>query len=147
VSEVQNIRDARLLIGFQLVRLYNDSVFEMRHKHDPIFTILDVETVVTYPAFFQGGRGYFDEVWGQAETGAIGQQDILKVMAPYPEGLTYSELAQQCNATQQAIDTLIRHDVIKENAGRKANRCRIIPSLGFAVSEFNPPNKNANSGG
>jgi hypothetical protein len=128
------------LLGFQLVRLYNDSVFEMRHKRDPIFTVSDVETVVNNPTFFQKGRGYFDGVWGQAASGAIGQQDILKVMAPYPLGLTYSELAPDGNATQEAIDTLKRHDVIEEDAGRKANRCRIIPPLGIKISEFNPPN-------
>ncbi len=103
----------------------------MRHKRHPRITVSDVETVVNNPAFFQGGRGYFDRVWGQAAGGASGQQDILKVMAPYPEGLIYSELAQRCNATQEAIDTLKRHDVIEEHAGRKANRCRIIPPLGI----------------
>jgi hypothetical protein len=48
----------------------------MRHKRDPIFTVSDVEAVVSNPAFFQGGRGYFDGVWGQAADGARGQQDI-----------------------------------------------------------------------
>lgn len=56
----------------------------MRHKRDPIFTVSDVEAVVSNPAFFQRGRGYFDRVWGQAADGARGQQDILKAIAPIP---------------------------------------------------------------
>ncbi len=102
------------LLGFQLVRLYNDSVFEMRHKRDAIFTVSDVEAVVSNPAFFQGGRGYFDGVWGQAADGATGQQDILKAIAPIPSGLTLAELATRCDVTQDALETLKRHDVIEE---------------------------------
>ncbi|WP_243902453.1 ATP-binding protein [Aetokthonos hydrillicola] len=106
------------LLGFQLVRLYNDSVFEMGRKRDPIFTVSDVEAVVSNPAFFQGGRGYFDGVWGQAAEGASGQQDILRAIAPQPEGLTLTHLATRCDVTQDAIETLKRHDVIEEVEGR-----------------------------
>lgn len=120
------------LLGFQLVRLYNDSVFEMKHKRDHIFTVSDVEAVVKNPAFFQGGRGYFDGVWGQASDGAAFQQDVLKVIAPYPEGLNFSEIAQQCNARldavetlKQAVETLKQHDVIEVREGR----LRIIVEL------------------
>ncbi len=105
------------LLGFQLVRLYNDSVFEMRHKRNPIFTLSDVEAVVSNPAFFQGGRGYFDGVWGQAVDNPTGQQDILKAIAPIPSGLTLAELATRCNATEDALETLKRHDVIEEVEG------------------------------
>ena len=113
------------LLGFQLVRLYNDSVFEMRHKREPIFTVSDVEAVVSNPAFFQGGRGYFDGVWGQAADGATGQQDILKAIAPIPSGLTLAELATKCDATEDALETLKRHDVIEE-VGEKT---RIVVEL------------------
>ncbi|BAZ10653.1 ATPase [Calothrix sp. NIES-4071] len=105
------------LLGFQLVRLYNDSVFEMKLLRAPIFTVSDVEAVVNNPAFFQGGRGYFEGVWGQASDGAVFQQDILKVIAPYPEGLTLREIAQLGNATEEAIETLKRHDVIEVKEG------------------------------
>ncbi|BDA73623.1 hypothetical protein RIVM261_038830 [Rivularia sp. IAM M-261] len=57
-------------------------------------------------------------MWGQASDGAVFQQDILKVIAPYPEGLTFSEITQQCNATEEAIETLKRHDVIEFKEGR-----------------------------
>ncbi|WP_414621742.1 ATP-binding protein [Calothrix sp. CCY 0018] len=113
------------LLGFQLVRLYNDSVFEMKHKRDHIFTVSDVEAVVNNPAFFQGGRGYFDGVWGQASDGVAFQQDILKVIAPYPEGLNFSEIAQQYNATPDAVETLKQHDVIEVREGH----LRIIVEL------------------
>lgn len=113
------------LLGFQLVRLYNDSVFEMGCKRDPIFTVSDVEAVINNRAFFQGGRGYFDGVWGQAAEGTTRQQDILKAIAPKPEGLTLTELATRCDATQDALETLKRHDVIEVVKGR----ARIVVEL------------------
>ena len=70
------------LIGFQLVRRYNDQVFEMGRKRDPIFTVEEVEAVVNDPQFFKRGRYYFDGVWSQAAQGEPGQQIILEILAP-----------------------------------------------------------------
>lgn len=39
------------LIGYHLVQLYNDFVFEQRRNRDHIFTVEDVETVVNKPEF------------------------------------------------------------------------------------------------
>ncbi|MGK7915615.1 MAG: hypothetical protein AB4038_08710, partial [Prochloraceae cyanobacterium] len=109
------------LIGFQLVRNYNDQVFEQGTTRDNIFTVEDVNKVVN-ETLFQQGRYYFEGVWGQAGQDVIGQQDIITALAPHPQGLTIEELA---NATgldtdklSAAIEILQRHDVIKESDGK-----------------------------
>ena len=109
------------LIGFQLVRNYNDQVFEQGASRDNIFTVEDVNKVVN-KTLFQQGRYYFEGVWGQAAQDVMGQQDIIKALAPHPQGLTIEELA---NATEledktltAAIEILERHDVIKESDGK-----------------------------
>jgi hypothetical protein len=120
------------LVGFQLVRRYNDYVFEQGRPRDPVFTVEDVEAVINDPEFFKRGRYYFDGVWGQAARGAFGQQAILRALAPHPEGLSIEELRTQFNeilrahvgapllegTLQDALNTLTRHDVIKQREGR-----------------------------
>ncbi|MDF5708393.1 MAG: ATP-binding protein [Nostoc sp. S4] len=109
------------LLGFQLVRRYNDFVFEQGRSRDPVFTIEDVEAVINNPQFFQRGRYYFDGIWGQAVRGAEGQQAIVQVLAPHPEGLSLDALAQSTGMNdtnlQQALNTLKRHDVVEEIQG------------------------------
>ena len=124
------------LVGFQLVRLYNDSVFvseagtkfQQGRPRDPVFTVQDVEAVINDPEFFKRGRYYFDGVWGQAARGASEQQAILKALEPHPEGLSIEELSTQLDeivgathvsplqeeTLQEALKTLTRHDVIQE---------------------------------
>jgi hypothetical protein len=119
------------LVGFQLVRRYNDFVFEQGRSRNPVFTVEDVEAVINDPEFFKRGRYYFDGVWGQAARGASGQQAILRALAPHPEGLTLDELRTQLDelvgaqglvplqkeTLQEALKTLTRHDVIREREG------------------------------
>ncbi|MBN4007030.1 ATP-binding protein [Nostoc sp. LPT] len=109
------------LLGFQLVRRYNDFVFEQGRSRDPVFTIEDVEAVINNPEFFKRGRYYFDGVWGQAARGAEGQQAIVQVLAPHPEGLSLDALAQSTGMNdadlQKALNTLKRHDVVEETQG------------------------------
>ncbi|WP_409882477.1 helix-turn-helix domain-containing protein [Nostoc sp. ChiSLP03a] len=109
------------LLGFQLVRRYNDFVFEQGRSRDPVFTIEDVEAVINDPEFFQRGRYYFDGVWGQAARGAEGQQAIVQMLAPHPEGLSLDALAQSTGMNdanlQEALNTLKRHDVVEEIQG------------------------------
>lgn len=121
------------LVGFQLVRRYNDFVFEQGRPRNPVFTVEDVEAVINDPEFFKRGRYYFDGVWGQAARGASGQQAILKALAPHPdpEGLSLDELRTQLDGIvgvngrsplqeetlQDALKTLMRHDVIREREG------------------------------
>ncbi|MDJ0693038.1 ATP-binding protein [Mastigocoleus sp. MO_188.B34] len=119
------------LIGFQLVRRYNDQVFEMGRKRDPIFTVEEVEAVINDPQFFKRGRYYFDGVWSQAAQGAPGQQMILKILAPHPRGLNCGNITScrdvpwyvsteniDDESVQEALNTLKRHDVIQETEGR-----------------------------
>ncbi|MCF3609504.1 ATP-binding protein, partial [Planktothrix agardhii 1033] len=70
------------LIGFLLVRRYNDQVFELGNKRDPMFTIADVDGIINQPEFYQNGRYYFTGVWQQAGEGSPGQQQIIKAIAP-----------------------------------------------------------------
>ncbi|WP_445631381.1 ATP-binding protein [Nostoc sp. DSM 114167] len=109
------------LLGFQLVRRYNDFVFEQGRSRDPVFTVEDVEAVLNNPEFFKRGRYYFDGVWGQAARGAEGQQAIVQVLAPHPEGLSLDALAQSTGLNdtnlQEALNTLKRHDVVEETQG------------------------------
>lgn len=109
------------LLGFQLVRRYNDFVFEQGRPRKPVFTLEDVEAVINDPEFFQRGRYYFDGVWGQAARGAGDQQAIIQLLAPHPEGLSLDVLAQSTGMNdanlQEALNTLKRHDVVEETQG------------------------------
>ncbi|PMB51258.1 hypothetical protein CEN39_16265 [Fischerella thermalis CCMEE 5201] len=119
------------LVGFLLVRRYNDYVFEQGRTRNPVFTVEDVEAVVKDPKFFQQGRYYFDGVWSQAAQGAAGQQEILKVLADHPGGLSQDAInfrdAINCVSTminideeslQEALKALKRHDVVEVTEGR-----------------------------
>ncbi|MEH2373292.1 helix-turn-helix domain-containing protein [Nostoc sp.] len=106
------------LLGFQLVRGYNDFVFEQGRPREPVFRVEDVEAVINDPGFFKRGRYYFDGVCGQAARGAGGQQAIIQLLAPHPEGLSLDALAQSTGMNdanlQEALNTLKRHDVVEE---------------------------------
>jgi len=106
------------LIGFLLVRRYNDQVFELGNNRDPMFTIADVDGIINQPEFYQNGRYYFTGVWQQAGEGSPGQQQIIKAIAPHPTGLDFNTLQTVTNldpiSLQNALDTLARHDVIQE---------------------------------
>jgi len=113
------------LFGFQLVRRYNDQVFELGRKRDAVFTVEDVEAVINGNEFFKRGRYYFEGVWSQAKQGAVGQQAVLQVIAPHPQGLSYEDVIREVSTEgldeeilQEAINSLQRHDVIEENQGR-----------------------------
>ncbi|MGL4880959.1 MAG: hypothetical protein ACRC8K_07830, partial [Waterburya sp.] len=105
------------LIGFQLVRYYNDAVFEQGRSHNNTFTLEDIEAVIN-TKFFQQGRYYFEGVWGQAAQGVKGQQEIITALAPHPQGLSRENLASviglDAKTLEAAIETLKRHDVIEE---------------------------------
>ena len=108
------------LVGYYLVRLYNNFVFEQGRNRDPFFTVEDVEAIVKKPEFFQRGSNYFNGVWGQAgENNDHTQQIILTYLAKQTAGLTVNELTELTRIDktdlQKALDTLKRHDVIVEN--------------------------------
>ncbi|MEM9216724.1 MAG: ATP-binding protein [Cyanobacteria bacterium P01_F01_bin.150] len=105
------------LIGFYLVRHYNDYVFEQGRQRDNLITVDDINAIIN-EQFFQRGRYYFDGVWRQASEGAPGQQQVMQLLAFVDDGLTTNELAAQCPdvvGLGEAIATLERHDVIKQN--------------------------------
>ncbi|MDD1413333.1 ATP-binding protein [Dolichospermum sp. ST_con] len=111
------------LVGFHLVRLYNDFVFEQGKPRESVFTVEDVEAIVTKPEFFQRGSNYFNGVWGQAgENNDNTQQILLSHLAKHSGGLTLNKLTEFMGIDetnlQTALDTLKRHDVIVENQGR-----------------------------
>jgi hypothetical protein len=109
------------LVGFQLVRRYNDFVFEQGRPREPVFTVEDVEAVINDPEFFKQGSGYFTGVWGQAARGASGQEAILRALAPHPDGLSLDALVQvtgmEEETLQEALKTLKRHDVVQQREG------------------------------
>ncbi|VEP18465.1 ATPase (fragment) [Hyella patelloides LEGE 07179] len=118
------------LIGFQLVRNYNDRVFEQNISHSNTFTVEDVEAVINQN-FFQQGRYYFEGVWGQAAQDAPGQRDIIRALAPNSEGLSLDHLESvtglERKTLETAISVLIRHDVITET--EQEGNYRIIVEL------------------
>ncbi len=109
------------LVGFQLVRRYNDQVFEQQRPSDPVFGLTDVEAVINED-FFKRGRYYFDGVWGQAARGAAHQKVIIRAIAPHEEGLSLEILSHTTGidgtSLQPALQTLKRHDVIEKIEGR-----------------------------
>jgi hypothetical protein len=110
------------LIGFQLVRRYNDQVFERQQPREAQFTVEDVEAVVNQPEFFAQGRPYFAGVWAQANHDAPGQQTLLRALAPHPQGLLLEDLQAATNLDSDrftaALTTLENHDVIRHSDGR-----------------------------
>ncbi len=114
------------LIGFQLVRNYNERVWEQGRSRDHSLTVEDIEAVINQQ-FFQQGRYYFEGVWGQATKGTTGVKEIIKALAPYPQGLSRENLASTTNKNSEtlaaAIETLKRHDVL---AKKDANYCIIV---------------------
>ncbi|NET44511.1 ATP-binding protein [Okeania sp. SIO2B3] len=118
------------LLGFLLVRRYNDQTFEQGKPREPIFTVADVEAIIHQNELFQNGRYYFTGVWGQAAQDAPGQQEILRALADYPEGCSRATIQEitglEESILNDALETLARHDVIIETEG----------NLRFAVELF-----------
>ncbi|MEO1400858.1 MAG: ATP-binding protein [Cyanobacteria bacterium J06635_1] len=123
------------LIGFQLVRQYNHQVFEQGRNREPIFTPEDLTAVIQHTDFFAKGRYYFTGVWNQAAQDAHGQQALLKILAPDPDGLSLSEIRRKLGelspeVIEQALNTLQRHDVVKlDTAESDTGKWHIIVPL------------------
>jgi AAA ATPase domain len=103
------------LVGFQLVRHYNNQVFEEGRTRDPMLTLDDLNTVIQDPVFFDRGRYYFTGVWNQSSQDVPHQQTILTALTPHPTGLSLIELSTITNLTlpeiNAALKILERHDV------------------------------------
>lgn len=105
------------LVGFQLVRRYNNQVFEQGRQRQRVFSVEDVAAVVEDAEFFNRGRYYFTGVWDQAGRDVPEQQPVLQALAPRAAGLTLADLKAQTgldNETlQAALGLLCRHDVVE----------------------------------
>jgi hypothetical protein len=109
-------------IGHSLVSRFNDLTFERSLPQKPLLDLPDVEAVIATPDFYTTARYYFSGVWDQAARGAAGQQDALRILAPFEQGLPLEEIASQSglslSAARAALETLRRHDVVEEVEGR-----------------------------
>ncbi|MGD1700981.1 AAA family ATPase [Dapis sp. BLCC M229] len=118
------------LLGFLLVRRYNEQTFEEGKPREPIFTVADVDAILEKNELFQNGRYYFTGVWGQAGQDAAGQQDILKALAKCSGSCSRAMLQELTGLDEttinNALETLSRHDVIVATEG----------NLKFAVELF-----------
>jgi hypothetical protein len=97
------------------VRHFNHQAFDQGHSRDPVFTLADLQTVVTDTTFFDRGRYYFTGVWVQAQQDVPHQQTILQALASHPSGLSLAELSTTTNldipSLTAALKVLDRHDV------------------------------------
>ncbi|MEL6763017.1 MAG: ATP-binding protein, partial [Cyanobacteria bacterium J06607_6] len=117
------------LVGFQLVRRYNNLVFEKGRQRESTFTVEDVETVTQDSEFFKRGRYYFTGVWDQAGRDVPEQQTILQALATHPDGLSLNNLKSTTQLDQAnlnaALEMLQRHDVVSV----QDNQARILVEL------------------
>ncbi|PSN19507.1 ATPase [filamentous cyanobacterium CCP5] len=117
------------LVGFQLVRRFNDQVFEQGRSRDRVFTVEDVEIVTEDPEFYNRGRYYFTGVWDQADRDVPHQQAILQALTPHRSGLSLKDLKSRTRLDSadldKALEQLQRHDVVKV----EANQAQIIVEL------------------
>jgi hypothetical protein len=109
------------LVGHTLVTRFNRQMFEEGIERERRFTLEDVNAVINTPEFYRDGNAYFNGVWVQAENSEpAGQTAILEALSH--AGLSLSQIANQtglsCDRVQSAIETLQRHDVIKQQDGQ-----------------------------
>jgi len=110
------------LIGFHLVRRYNNQVFEQGKSRESVFTVKDVEHVIGDREFFKQGRYYFHGVWGQIKRGGVAQQAVLQELRLEPKGLSRNDLSELTSlnqeSLQEALKALKRYDVVAEVEGK-----------------------------
>ena len=108
------------LIGYRLVRAYNQAVFEDGTAREPNFTPADIDAVIADDDFYQTGSYYFKGIWSQAEgSEPDGQIQLLKTLAASDTPLSPADLFIQAgvaiNHGQQQLQTLANHDVISQH--------------------------------
>jgi hypothetical protein len=109
------------LVGHYLVSRFNRLTFEQGKQIETEFKLEDVVAVIEDPDFFNQGRYYFAGVWGQAGQGAEGQQEILKFVAAFPDGISFQGIMARFGPNSDkliaALKELQRHDVLREKEG------------------------------
>lgn len=110
------------LVGHYLVSRFNRLTFEQGKPMEPVFIFSDVEAVIEDPEFYSQGRYYFAGIWGQAGQGAEGQQEMLKFVAAFPDGISFEEIVARfgpdTDRLTAALNELERHDVLREKDGQ-----------------------------
>ncbi|MDD4446352.1 MAG: AAA family ATPase [Methanothrix sp.] len=110
------------LVGHYLVSRFNRLTFELGKQIETEFKLEDVVAVIEDPDFFNQGRYYFAGVWGQAMQGAEGQQEILKFVAAFPDGISFqgimARFGPNSDKLTSALKELERHDVLREKDGQ-----------------------------
>lgn len=88
---------------------------------ESVFRVDDVEAVIKDSEFYSQGRYYFAGIWGQAGQGAEGQQEILKIVAAFPDGISLEGISARVGPNSEKIiatlKELERHDVLRERMG------------------------------
>ncbi len=110
------------LVCHHLVTRFNRQTFEEGIERERRFALADVTAVVGAAEFYRDGDAYFTGIWGQTEKSALPTQtEVLRVLAQADAGMTEKEIARGAQLTSEetrrALDTLARHDVIRETDG------------------------------
>ncbi|MCA1992535.1 MAG: AAA family ATPase [Coleofasciculus sp. S288] len=105
------------LIGHALVTHFNHLVFEEGRQREKRLTLEDLETVINSSEFYRDGDAYFSGIWKQAEVSRPHRQ--LEVLCNLCcAKLSLSKLVEETSLSveilQKALETLRRHDVIKQ---------------------------------
>jgi hypothetical protein len=112
------------LVGHYLVSRFNRLNFEQGKPLEPVFSLEDVDAVIEDPEFYSQGRYYFAGVWGQAGQGAEGQQEVLKLLASSPDGISFERIISHFSSDSKKLNSdaalreLQRHDVLLEKDGK-----------------------------
>lgn len=111
------------LICHGLVTRFNRQMFEEGVEREHRFSLNDVQAVIQAPDFFRDGNAYFTGVWIQAkESDPPTQITVLQALAPSETGLSLDKLIQKTELSGEevkyALESLKRHDVVKEEDGR-----------------------------
>ncbi|UIE39657.1 hypothetical protein [Leptodesmis sichuanensis] len=109
--------DFTQLIGHALVTHFNHLVFEEGRQREKRLTLEDLETVINSSEFYRDGDAYFSGIWKQAEVSRPHRQ--LEVLCNLCcAKLSLSKLVEETSLSveilQKALETLRRHDVIKQ---------------------------------
>lgn len=109
------------LVGHTLVTCLNRQTFEEGIERERRFTVADVEAIINTPEFYRDGNAYFNGIWVQAENSEPREQiAVLKVLSY--TSLSLTDIVNQTNLdlgqVQAALETLQRHDVIKQENGQ-----------------------------
>ena len=135
------------LIGQNLVGYFNRQVYEGQRDPDQPLALEDLEAVIHTPSFFEDGNAYFSGVWAQADAEPLGQQAILRTLAPGPanrEALA-SRTGLAAAALGAALHTLEQHDVVRD--GGEQGYGFTVELMRLWVLQRQPAGRNPAEGG